>query len=296
MKRRTDLNGRLVILAGGISSRMKKNSVGFGKIDKDLIHDADNKSKFMIGVGKDCRPFLDYLLFNARQSGYSDIVIVIGQYDNSIKEYYGKKEHDNNFKGLNISYTVQPIPEGREKPLGTADALCRGIISKPEWRGSKFTVCNSDNLYSQKALKLMLNSEYKNAMIDYDIEEFCISKEQIRNYAVTRKNGEGFISEIIEKPSLETIDEIKQKDGYIGVSMNIFSLDYDMVLPVLANVPINQARNEKELPTAVMMMADLFKNSVYAYTLKEHVPDLTSKKDILPVKQYLEKEFADIDF
>jgi NDP-sugar pyrophosphorylase family protein len=296
MKRRTDLEGRLVILAGGVSSRMKKNSVDLNRVDKGLIKDADNKSKFMIGVGKNSRPFLDYLLYNARQSGYNDIVIVIGERDTSIKEYYGNKESGNNFKGLTISYAVQPIPEGMEKPLGTADALYRGIISKPEWSGGKFTVCNSDNLYSQRALKMMLNSKYKNAMVDYDIEEFCLSKEQIRNYAVTKKNGEGFITAIIEKPSLEIIDEIKKSDGYIGVSMNIFRLDYDMVLPALVNVPIHPTRNEKELPTAVVMVADLYKNSVYAYPLKEHVPDLTSKKDILPVKEYLEKEFVDFDF
>ena len=132
---------------------------------KKLIADADQKSKSMIGVGKDHRPFLDYLLSNAKNTGYSDIVIVIGESDNSIKEYYGKSEKNNEFNGLNISYAVQPIPSGRNKPLGTADALLWGLKSKPEWKGSKFTVCNSDNLYSQKALRLMLSSPYIGALL-----------------------------------------------------------------------------------------------------------------------------------
>ncbi|HSR17016.1 MAG TPA: hypothetical protein VLM39_02895, partial [Ignavibacteriaceae bacterium] len=68
---------------------MKKPEVKNLNIDKKLIQDADEKSKTMIGVGKNYRPFLDYLLYNARESGYSDIVLVVSQNDSSIKQYYG---------------------------------------------------------------------------------------------------------------------------------------------------------------------------------------------------------------
>ena len=66
-------NGKLVILAGGISSRMRKpltESKGRASsegilpvINERLIKDADEKSKSMIGVGRNFRPFLNYLLF-----------------------------------------------------------------------------------------------------------------------------------------------------------------------------------------------------------------------------------------
>lgn len=289
-------NGKLVILAGGISSRMKKPTNGNLEIDKKLVADADLKTKSMIGVGKDYRPFLDYLLYNAREAGYREIVLVIGANDNSIKEYYGFKNIDNDFYGLKISYAVQPIPEGRTKPLGTADALYWGLVSKPEWKNDYFTVCNSDNLYSVKALSLMLNSKYLAALIDYDREALEFEKERIERFAVTKKSKNNFLVDIIEKPSPEIIESVKDANGFIGVSMNIFSLKYDIIFPFLENVPLHLERKEKELPEAIKMMANDYDNSVYCYSLAEHVPDLTSKNDIEQVKKYIESNFNDFSF
>ena len=285
--------GKLVILAGGISSRMKKPVNSDVNVEEKLIEDADKKSKSMIGVGNNYRPFLDYLLFNAKQSGYNDIVLVVGERDSSIKEYYGSSERNNNFNGINISYAVQPIPLGRSKPLGTADALLWGLKSKPEWKGSKFTVCNSDNLYSQKALTIMLNSPYIAAFIDYDRSSLEFDLSRIERFAVTTKDENGFLIDIIEKPTPKIIESVKSKSGFIGVSMNIFSFSYDVIIPILEKVPLHPERKEKELPEAVKILANEIKDSVYAYPLSEHVPDLTSKEDILQVKQYLEKHNLD---
>ncbi|HEX9253771.1 MAG TPA: sugar phosphate nucleotidyltransferase [Ignavibacteriaceae bacterium] len=288
--------GRLVILAGGISSRMKKPVNSNLNVEEKLIEDADKKSKSMIGVGNNYRPFLDYLLFNARQSGFNDIVLVVGEKDSSIKEYYGSSENNNNFNGINISYAVQPIPLGRNKPLGTADALLWGLKSKPEWKGSKFTVCNSDNLYSQEALRLMLNSPHIAALIDYDRSALEFDISRIERFAVTTKDENGFLIDIIEKPTPEIIESVKSKSGFIGVSMNIFSFSYDVIFPILEKVPLHPERKEKELPGAVKILADEIKESVYAYPLSEHVPDLTSKEDIIQVKKYLEKKYKDLLF
>lgn len=289
-------NGKLIILAGGISSRMKKPIDRNLEIDNKLVEDADLKTKSMIGVGKDYRPFLDYLLFNAREAGYGDIVLVIGANDNSIKDYYGYNNSDNNFYGLKISYAVQPIPEGRNKPLGTADALYWGLKSKPEWNNDYFTVCNSDNLYSVKALGLMLQSTYLAALIDYDRSTLEFEQDRIERFAVTKKNKNNFLIDIIEKPSPEIIESVKEKNGFVGVSMNIFSLKYNVVLSFLENVPLHPVRKEKELPEAIKMMANEYENIVYCYSLAEHVPDLTSKSDIEQVKKYIEINFKDFSF
>ncbi|MCZ2269803.1 MAG: hypothetical protein LC124_13205 [Ignavibacteriales bacterium] len=289
-------DGRMVILAGGISSRMKKPPAKNLKVENKLIKDADEKAKSMIGVGKDYRPFLDYLLFNARESGYYDIVIVIGENDNSIKEYYGTKDYDNNFYGLKISYAVQPIPAGRKKPFGTADALMWGLKSKTNWAGKKITVCNSDNLYSQKALRIVLNSEYPGILIDYNREALEFEYSRIERFAITIKNKQGFLTDIIEKPTPEIIDRVFKQDGYIGVSMNIFSLEYDLILPILETIEPNPERDEKELPEAVKKLANKITNSVFVHPLAEHVPDLTSKSDILNVKKYLEEHYSDFSF
>ncbi len=289
-------SGKLVVLAGGISSRMKKAANSQSQIEQSLINDADFKAKSMIGVGKDHRPFLDYLLFNAREVGYTDVLIVIGEKDDSIRDYYGKKMFGNEFHGLRISYAVQKIPPGREKPIGTADALDQGLSAVNDWRGQEFTVCNSDNLYSKKALSLMLEHNYKNAMIDYDRSALEFEWSRISKFAVTLKDDEGYLTGILEKPSEAQIKSAQGRDGFVGVSMNIFALQYDMILPYLENVPFNAVRNEKELPEAITMMIREHPKSLFAYPLSEHVPDLTAKSDILPVKRYLETHFAHASF
>ncbi|MDR3628521.1 MAG: sugar phosphate nucleotidyltransferase [Ignavibacteriaceae bacterium] len=283
--------GKLVILAGGISSRMKKPAELKENVDSRLIEDSNLKTKSMIGVGNNYRPFLDYLLYNAREAGYKDILIVIGQNDHSIKQYYGEKDSGNEFYGLNISYAVQKIAQGKVKPDGTADALWQGLLVKKDWTGQRFTVCNSDNLYSKLALELMLKTDYPNAMINYDRSGLEFDVERIERFAVTLKDKNNFLTDIIEKPTGAEIEKVRDSDGVIGVSMNIFSLQYDMIFPVLETVPFHPVRNEKELPEAVKIMANSIKDSVFAYTLLEHVPDLTAKSDIFMVKKYLQEHF-----
>jgi len=285
------MNGKLVILAGGISSRMKKSQSLNGDVNPQLIKDADLKSKAMIRVGGSKKPFLDYLLYNAYESGYRDVAIVIGEKDDSIKKYYESKENKKLFPELSISYAIQPIPEEREKPLGTADALYHALILKSDWNGNSFTVCNSDNLYSQNVLKLMLETKYKNAMIDYNRDGLNFEKERIEKLSVTKKDDEGFLVDIIEKPTIDEIESARDKNGAIGVSMNIFKLSYDMIFPFLETVPLHPVRKEKELPAAIKMMINKFPKSLFAYPVNEEVPDLTSKEDIQKVKMYLEEHF-----
>ncbi len=288
--------GKLVVLAGGISSRMKKVQTAGLAIEKSLIDDADQKAKSMIGVGRNHRPFLDYLLYNAKAAGYTDVLVVIGEKDDSIREYYGGKMRGNDFHGLSISYAVQKIPEGREKPMGTADALYQGLTTMKEWHGQRFTVCNSDNLYSQKALSLMLTRDYANAMVDYDRNALEFEQSRIERFAVTLKDADGYVTGIVEKPSGDEINAARSKDGFIGVSMNIFQLQYDMIYPFLEKVPFNAVRNEKELPEAITTMIRENPRCLFAFPLSEHVPDLTAKSDILPVKEYLETHFAQASF
>ena len=75
--------------------------------------------------------------------------------------------------------------------------------------------------------------------------------------------------------------------------MNLFRLKYDMILPHLEKVPVDVKRGEKELPNAVRMMINDHPQSMYAYWISEHVPDLTYKNDIGIVQKYLENSYGD---
>jgi len=290
------IDPNLMILAGGVSSRMKKSIAESDGMDPSVKQEAEQKSKSMITVGYSQRPFLDYLLFNARDVGYDDILIIVSEHDTSIRDYYGSKEKDNSFKGLRISYAVQRVPAGRTKPLGTADAVKEGLITHTEWKGRKFTVCNSDNLYSRQALRLLFECKHPNAMIDYDRSALQFESSRISQFSVTQKDSEGFLVNILEKPSAEEVERARGRSTYVGVSMNIFRLDYDMVFPFLRDVPLHPERGEKELPVAVNMMIHRHPKSMFAFPLAEHVPDLTSLHDLQNVQQYLAKEFSRLNW
>lgn len=282
------MDKNIVILAGGASSRMKSSVAA---IDPALQYDAATRPKGMIRVGAGQRPFLDYLLLNVEMSGYNEAVIVVGERDNSIRGYYETEGHARQFPGLRISYVPQTIPAGREKPLGTADALLHAMKAVPSWKGGQFTVCNSDNLYSQKALRALLEDEHENAMIDYDRSTLGANDERISRWAVIVKDDQSFLQDIVEKPSLEEIDRARDKAGRVGVSMNVWRFSYDWILPFLELVPLHPLRGEKELPTAARMMVLAHPKSLFAIPLSEHVIDLTSQRDVIPVMEYLRTHF-----
>lgn len=283
----------LVILAGGLSSRMKKSMEADGLSEED-VKQANTTSKGMIGIGKGGRPLMDYLLYNTQKSGIDNVIIVTGEDNSAIKNQYGEKDRDNNFHGLNISYAVQYVPKGRQKPYGTADALLHAFEAYPELKSSKVYVCNSDNLYSQAVFEKLRKDENPNALINYDRDALDFPPERIAAFAVTQVDDENYLVNIVEKPPVDEVDQYRDSDGKIRVSMNIFKFDGGMIYPYILNCPVNPLRDEKELPTAILNMVKEHPKSFYCIPHSEHVPDLTEKKDIKIFREYLEKNYPDM--
>jgi NDP-sugar pyrophosphorylase family protein len=282
---------RLVILAGGISSRMKKSADAHREMDAVLTRQARENSKAMIGVGRGYRPFLDYLLINVCEAGYRDVVIVVGEGDNSILEYYGSSGARSAFRDLTISFAVQPIPPGRSKPLGTADALMHALHTASRWKGGSFAVCNSDNLYSVNALRALMATPHGNVLIDYDRRSLRFEQRRVEQFAVLRVDAHRHLCDIIEKPSPAEVESVRGPDGRVGVSMNLFRLRYDTILPLLESLPLHPMRQEKELPAAVLALLQTGGEVVVAIPFAEHVPDLTSAADIPEVQAYLSQSY-----
>jgi UTP-glucose-1-phosphate uridylyltransferase len=290
-------DGRVIILAGGVSSRMRLPATGAARsIDPALLQQAEERSKGMIGVGTGGRPFLDFLLYNIQQAGLTEVVIVISEYDEMLRSYYGARDRGNEFHGLQISYAPQKIPAGRHKPLGTADALLQALLAQPDWEHGDFIVCNSDNLYSVKAFSLLLDCETSNSLIDYDRTGLEFDQQRIAQFGITRKDKDEYLIEIIEKPSLDQLEGLRGRDGSLRVSMNIFRLSYGMILPFLISCPEHPIRQERELVGAVTNMVGAHPRSLKALPLKEHVPDLTYKEDINSVQEYLKAHDAELSW
>ena len=106
------MHNNLIILAGGMSSRMKQPSTS-KSVNEIENNQANNRSKSLISVGNSGRPLMDYLLYNAKKAGYKNIYIVINEKGGLFKEFYGKKSVNNNFNELNISFPIQYIQKNR---------------------------------------------------------------------------------------------------------------------------------------------------------------------------------------
>jgi len=270
---------------------MKETSPSGPILDPDLLLQAEGRSKSMIGVGRNRRPFLDYLFHNISKAGYRNVVVVMGERDEFIRECYEKRSGQ--WTNLAVSFAVQRIPSDRSKPLGAADALFHALNATQSWQGQKFTVCNGDNLYSVQVLQLLLQDNHENALIDYDRSALRFDHERIMQFAVIEKKSDGTLIDIIEKPSAEQITRAADLSGRIGVSMNIFRLSYDMILPVLGTVPLDPIRREKDMPAAIRCMLKKHPHSVFTIPLAEHVIDLTYQTDIPVVSEYLQSHFPD---
>lgn len=285
----------LVIMAAGLSSRMKKATEDETILAEDAAQ-ADNVDKGMIRVGAAGRPLMDYLLFNAKEAGYKRIIIITGPRSEEMREHYGTLEKDNPFKGLLISYAIQPIPHNRIKPLGTADAIYQAMVRYPELQEKGFTCCNSDNLYSTKALRRIRRTKACNALINYDRDGLEFSETKISGFALTLVDEDGYLHGVVEKPSEADIPKYVDASGVLRVSMNIFKLTGEMATPFIRDCPLSHDRSEKDLPGAILTMAMRHPKSVQGIPLKEHVPDLTDKADIAKVREYLRQHYGELNW
>ena len=289
------MHNNLIILAGGASSRMKKQVV-LDNLSEEEIAQANERSKGLIGVGPNGRPLLDYLLLNAKRAGYKNIYIIIGEQGDLFKEFYGSENTNNDFHGLNISFATQYIPEGRVKPFGTADALFQAVEQYPELNSQYYSVCNSDNLYSTAALLAVRETESPNAFISYDRDAMELPLERISRFAIAKLNENNCLVDILEKPSADVLEEYKDSEGKLRVSMNAFKFKGEVLYPYLKNCPVHPERDEKELPTVLLNSLKEAGNIALGIPFSEHVPDLTAKEDIAEVKEYLKTHYPQLDW
>ena len=76
-------------------------------------------------------------------------------------------------------------------------------------------------------------------MIDYDRDALQFEQGRIEKFAVTQKDDEGFLTNIIEKPSENQIKGAMGRNGYVGVSMNIFGRTGRYDLSLLGECPFS---------------------------------------------------------
>lgn len=270
-------NNSLVIMAGGASSRMKK-SLDKTKLDKSVKKAALKLHKSLVPLGEKGKPLLHYLLRNAARAGYASVYLITSEENQGFKDFLGKS---NGQDGLNIHFAIQYVPDKREKPLGTADALLQCLEQHPKLQEIPFTVCNGDNLYSVDALyDLRKDREAPHATIAYSGSGLGFTNERLAKFAVMDISSDGYLKQIVEKPSLDEMEKYRDPSGELRISMNVFSFSGDEIFPYIKNCPVNPMRDEKELPEAVRNAVADNPKAVLCYPRSERLPDLTDANDI----------------
>ena len=143
-------------MAGGASSRMKR-SLDKVNLESKVLETAKKVHKSLIPLDDAGNPLLYYLLKNIAEAGITNVYLITSKDNQPFYDFLNAAKNTSAFAELSINIAVQHIPENREKPLGTADALQQCLQQYPELLAQRFTVCNGDNLYSVNSLVLLKN-------------------------------------------------------------------------------------------------------------------------------------------
>ena len=275
----------LLIMAAGASSRMKASEAK--DIGTAATEQANNRTKGLIEIGEDGKPLLYYLLRNAQEAGYKTIYLITAA-DASF--FHSTMRSLTNLDQLQFVFVTQHIPQGRTKPLGTADAVFQALEQFPVLQKNRFSVCNSDNLYSVNAFRRLRSIEQGSGLIAYDSKSLNFTKEKIAGFALLVFDSDFYLQNIVEKPATADLNKAIDEHGSVYISMNAFTFDGNVLYSFLSDCPIHLDRDEKELPTALLHMIQEHPRSVKGIPMQEHVPDLTTKKDLLLLAHYLKTQ------
>lgn len=237
----------LVILAAGLGSR-------YGGV------------KQMEGLGPSNEVLLDYSVYDAVQSGFNKVVIVIREeMEKGFRERITRRFE----KRIPVEFAFQTLdraPDGRTKPLGTGHALlsAAGQVSSP------FAAINADDFYGPRSFRMLAQSlsgipKRSGVLIGFELEK-TLSDYGSVSRAVCERSTDYILTHIEEHTGVSRGPE--GITGYVNgskrslrqdtiVSLNLwgFSLDFMDFLAgqfedFLENIqdPINE---EFYLPAAV---------------------------------------------
>ncbi len=191
----------VVIMAAGIGSR-------FGKGIKQLEP-----------VGPNGEIIMDYSIFDALEAGFNRVVFIIRKsIEKEFKEVIGERIE----KLVPVEYVFQELedlpegfslPEGREKPWGTGQAVlaCKEVIKEP------FAVINADDYYGKEAFVKIHNylvTQEETTPYRFCMAGFMLGNTLSPNGVVTR--GVCLVDETGELSSVTETFHIKcQADGTI---------------------------------------------------------------------------------
>ena len=278
----------LVIMAAGMGSRYG----GLKQIDP---------------VDEEGHIIIDFSLYDAMRAGFERAIFIIKkENEQAFKEAIG----DRVSKHMEVNYVFQDlndvpegftIPEGRQKPWGTAHAIyaCRNVIDAP------FAVINADDYYGVEAFKVLYDyltthaddDKYRYAMVGYRLGNTLTENGSVaRGVCVT--SDDGYLVTIAERTNIiktETGAAYSEDGGetYIDispdtpVSMNMWGF-YPSIVKEFGNaladffankVELNPMKAECFIPIEVDNLLKKDKATVQVLSSKDKWFGVTYKED-----------------
>lgn len=271
----TSVTNKVVILARGLGTRMRKEDQS-AQLAGDQAAAASLGIKAMIPVG---RPFLDYVLSEVADAGFSDACLIIGPEHQPVRDYYEREMVPSRIK---IHFAVQ------ERPLGTANA----VLSAEEFAaGDTFVVLNSDNYYPSAALD-ELHRMREPAIAGFDRETLVrggnVPAGRTSRFGALDIDEAGYLRRILPAPN----EEMLREGGPVYSSMNCFLFTPGIFI-ACGEVPLS-TRGEYELPQAVHWAIDKHGMRFRVVRISAPVLDLSTRADIAQVAEHLKGVGVDL--
>lgn len=280
----------LLVLAAGMGSR-------YGAL------------KQMDGVGPNNESILDYSVFDAVRGGFGKVVFVIRE---DFAQAFKQVNNADRYK-IPVEYVYQSldklphgfnVPQGREKPWGTAHAvlMAKDVIKEP------FAVINADDFYGRQAYEVMAqylqrcennNGEY--SMVAYKLGN-TLSDFGTVSRGVCTKDSENYLLSVVERTNIakttngaEYVEDNKSQllDLDTLVSMNFWGFTPDFFTYIeegfkefLKTDALTNIKAEYYIPLVVNTLINSKKARVkvlssdaewFGVTYKEDKPDVVRK-------------------
>ena len=212
-----------IILAGGSGTRLHPITK---VVSKQLLPIYD-------------KPMVYYPLSTLMLSGIQDILIISTPEDTpKFERLFGSGNH----LGLNISYTIQPSPDG----------LAQSFILGEEFIGQEsVSLILGDNIFFGHGLSGMLSSSVETVHSNNDAVVFGYAVRDPERYGVVGFNDSGKVTSIVEKPE-------NPASNYAVVGLYYYPND---VVDIAKNVKPS-ARGELEITSVNQAFLDMNRLSV----------------------------------
>ena len=232
------MNTELLIMAAGMGSR-------FGGL------------KQIEPIGPNGEIILDFSVYDAVKAGFNRAVFIIKkEIEKEFREVVGKRIE----KMIDVDYAFQEldklpegysVPDGREKPWGTAHAvLCAKDIVK-----SPFAVINADDFYGQNSYKVIHDHLVSNSdmcMVGYKLGNTITENGTVSRGVCEVKDG--YLQSVTEHTALDKnsgipLDKLVSMNMW-GLAPDVFPYiekEFELFLKEKINVP----KSECFLPAVI---------------------------------------------